>query len=89
MHAAELARIASVLMGAVNESQTLAAKARTGGRQFRDLVRHGREMHELLLEALLAYPSHSTAYLLDVAESQGLALDQLEALVIKPSGKAH
>jgi hypothetical protein len=44
-------------------------------------------MRELLLEALLAYPIRSSAYLLDIAESQGLALDRLEALIAGPKAK--
>jgi len=39
-------------------------------------------MHDLLLEALLAHPTLSTAAIRDVAETSGSAIDQMVPLAI-------
>ena len=51
--AAELARITAALVGAIAEAK-VRAKEYGIDPEFREIVRHAREMHFLLLEALLA-----------------------------------
>ena len=62
MDAAELARIAATLIGAIAEA---SARAKEHGidPQFRVLVRHAREMHDLLVEALVANEPLQSEYL--------------------------
>ena len=82
----ELARIASGLLKAIAEANAMAKEFGIGP-QFRELVQHAREMHELLIEALLADESLSTEYLHGLSESTGNAIEQLEALEDMPDGK--
>jgi hypothetical protein len=79
-------RLTSTLLAALTEAESLV---RTGqkGVELRGLVRHAREIHELLLEALLEHPALSTVAIRDVAETSGRTIDQLEALAIPHSEK--
>ena len=47
----EIARISAGLIAAIAEAQTLAADAKIGV-EFRELLRHAREMHDLLVQHL-------------------------------------
>jgi hypothetical protein len=51
LHSDELARISAALIAAIAEAQTLAAEGKIGA-EFRELVRHAREMHGLMVEQL-------------------------------------
>ena len=86
MAAAEFARIAATLVATVTEA---SARARELGidAEFRELVRQSRDMHDLLIEALIQNEPLSTAYLHGLGESAGTAIEQLEALATRPNGK--
>jgi len=86
MNADDLARIAAALVAAIAQAKT---RARTFGidPDFREIVRQAREMHDLLTEALAENQSLSTAYLRDLSDTTGKAIDQLEALAQMPDGK--
>lgn len=86
MDVAEFARIAATLVATVTEA---SARARELGidAEFRELVRHAREMHDLLIEALIENAPLSTAYLHGLGESAGNTIEQLEALATRPNGK--
>jgi len=60
MDNAELSRLTSTLLAAVAEAESLVRTGRKDAK-LRELVRHAREMHELLLEALLEHPTLSTS----------------------------
>ena len=51
MDADEIARIAAALVGAIADSSARAKELGIDA-QFRELVRHAREMHDLLVEAI-------------------------------------
>lgn len=70
----EVARISAALIAAIAEAQTLAADGKIGA-EFRELLRHAREMHNLLVEHL----DGGTEYARGLADSIGAHLDDLEA----------
>jgi hypothetical protein len=57
----EVARIAAALVGAIADA---SARVKEFGidAQFRELVRHSREMHDLLVEAMIANELLQTEY---------------------------
>ena len=55
--------------------------------QFRELVRHAREMHELLIEALVDNEPLQTEYLSGLSVTAENAIDHLDALATMPDGK--
>ena len=86
MDADELARIAATLIGAIAEA---SARAKEHGidSQFRVLVRHAREMHDLLVEALVANEPLQTEYLSGLRITAENAIEHLEVLATMPDGK--
>lgn len=86
MDAAELARITAALVGAIAEAK-VRAKEYGIEPEFREIVRHSREMHFLLLEALLADKALSTEYYRGLSESTNNSIEQLETLAEMPDGK--
>jgi hypothetical protein len=73
-------------VGAIAEAR---ARAKDHGidPEFREIVRHAREMHFLLLEALLANEPLSTEYYRGLSESADNSIEQLEALAEMPDGR--
>jgi len=89
MDASELSRLSSTMLAAVTEAERLVRERPKGyASELRELVRHAREMHELLLEALLQSPILATFAVRDIAETSGRSIDQLEAVAI-PHGAKH
>lgn len=86
MDAHEIARIAATLVGAVTEASARAQELGIDA-EFRELVRHSREMHDLLIEGLVENEPLSTAYLRGLGESAGNTIEQLEALAEMPDGR--
>ena len=86
MDAAELARIAATLIGAIAEA---SARAKEHGidPQFRVLVRHAREMHDLLVEALVANEPLQSEYLSGLSVTAENAIEHLEVLATMPDGR--
>ena len=79
LDADEIARISAALIAAIAEAQTLAADG-TIGDEFRELLRHSREMHDLMVEQLQqASESSAVEYARGLVESMGNHLDELEA----------
>src|SRR5436190_15945148 len=77
---AELARISGAMLKALAEARTLNAAGDTGD-ELRRLVRHAREMHDLLLENLIAAEPSTTQYARGLADSMANHLDELERLI--------
>jgi hypothetical protein len=77
---AELARISGAMLKAMAEARTLNA---AGDRpdELRTLVRRARDMHDLLLENLIAAEPGTAQYARGLADSMANHLDDLERLV--------
>ena len=86
MDAAALARITGTLVTAIVEGK---ARAKEYGidPEFREIVRRAREMHFLLLEALLANKALSTEYYRGLSESADNSIEQLAELAEMPDGR--
>ena len=84
MDAAELERIAGALKSAVAEARLLLAAPDVAvGPDVRNIVRHTREMHDLLLDALRTSEPLAAAQYRWIADSTGHAVDELEALITR------
>jgi hypothetical protein len=79
MDADELARIEATLLQAIGEAR-VAVKELGVGLQFREIVRHAREMHDILLEALRAGGSQASQRMWGLCIALGNAVDDLELL---------
>jgi hypothetical protein len=55
--------------------------------EFREIVRHAREMHDLLLEALAANERLATEYVRGLGDAAANSIEQLEALAALPDGR--
>ena len=77
---AELARISGAMLKALAEAQALN-KAGDTSDELRRLVLHAREMHDLLLENLIAGEPSTAQYARGLADSMANHLDELERLV--------
>lgn len=82
-NAAELAVVASVLVGAIAEGGARAREFGTDA-QFREIVRQAREIHDLLIEALIENEPLSTETLRGVVNTMDNSIDELEALAELP-----
>ena len=74
----EIARISAALIAAIAEAQTLATDGKVGD-EFRELLRHAREMHDLMIERLRDAEPGAVEYARGLADSIGNHLDELEA----------
>jgi hypothetical protein len=77
---AELARISGAMLKALAEARALNAAGDTSDELPR-LVRHAREMHDLLLENLIAAEPSTAQYARGLADSMANHLDELERLI--------
>ena len=77
---AELARISGAMLKTLAEARALNEAGDTSG-EFRNLIRHAREMHDLLLEHLIAAEPGTAQYAHGLADSMANHLDELERLV--------
>ena len=77
---AELARISGAMLKALAEARTLNEAGDTSD-EFRGLLRHARELHDLLLENLIAAEPTTAQYAHGLADSMANHLDELERLV--------
>ena len=77
----EGARISSALVKAIAEAKVQADSGDIGP-EFRDIVRHARDLYDLLLGQLGAAGSRAPEAVLGMADSMGNKLDELEGLVI-------
>jgi hypothetical protein len=86
MDADELARIAAALVGAIADA---SARVKEFGidSQFRELVRHAREMHDLFVDAMLISESLRTENLPGLNVTAENAIEHLEMLARMPDGK--
>ena len=55
--------------------------------QFREIVRHAREMHALLVEAMIANERLQTEYLRSLRVAVENSIEHLEGLAAMPDGK--
>ena len=88
MNADDLARIAATLVAAIAQAKARAKEFGTDS-DFREIVRHAREMHDLLIEALIENEPLSTAYLRGLSDTTENAIERLEAIADMPDGKIH
>jgi hypothetical protein len=88
MDADDLARIAATLVAAIAQAKVRANEFGIDP-DFREIVRHAREMHDLLLEALIENEPLSTAYLRGLSDATENTIEHLEALAEMPDGKIH
>jgi hypothetical protein len=88
MNADDLARIAATLVAAIAQAKARAKEFGTDS-DFREIVRHAREMHDLLIEALIENEPLSTAYLRGLSDTTENAIERLEAFADMPDGKIH
>jgi hypothetical protein len=86
MDADELARIEATLLLAIGEAKAIV-KEHGVGPQFREIVRHAREMHDLLIEALRIGGSHVTQRTWGLCIALGNAVDELELLDLLADGR--
>ena len=77
---AELARISGAMLKALAEAQALN-KAGDTSDELRRLVLHAREMHDLLLENLIAGEPSTAQYARGLADSMANHLDDMERLL--------
>jgi hypothetical protein len=77
---AELARISGAMLNALAEARALNEAGDTSD-ELRRLVRHAREMHDLLLENLIASEPSTAQYARGLADSMANHLDELERLI--------
>ena len=77
---AELARISGAMLNALAEARALSEAGETGD-DLRRLVRHAREMHDLLLENLIAAEPSTAQYARGLADSMANHLDEMERLI--------
>ena len=77
---AELARISGAMLKALAEARALN-EAGGAGDELRRLVRHAREMHDLLLENLIAAEPSTAQYARGLADSMANHIDELERLI--------
>jgi hypothetical protein len=87
MDTKEIGRIAATLIAAIAE---VTARAKEFGidEQFRELVRHAHEMHDLLVDAMvMADQSLRTEYLRGLSVTAENAIEHLEALATMPDGE--
>ena len=86
MDSSELARIVATLERAI-----ASARAAIGDddEDVGEAVRHAREMHAILVEALGANPALSTERMRGVVEATGNAAAELEAEVARGAGQVH
>jgi len=89
MDAAELDRIAATLEAAIAEARVLAAADLAIRPDVREVIRYAREMHDLLVEALVLNERLRTAQYRGIADSTGNAVDELEAMVARADGKLN
>src|ERR1700674_2723964 len=82
----ELARTTATLLAAVAEAK---ARVQVQGidPEFREIVRHAREMHDLLLEALAGNERLATEYMRGLSDAAANSIEHLEALAMLPDGK--
>jgi len=79
-------RIVATLIGAVAEARAHAKQLGTD-KEFRLMLQHVGEMHELMIDALLTNDWLSTELLRDVATSTYSQIEQLATLATMPNGK--
>ena len=77
---AELARISGAMLKALAEARALQA-AGDSSDELRNLVQHARDMHDLLLENLIAAEPGTAQYARGLADSMANHLDEMERLL--------
>jgi hypothetical protein len=77
---AELARISGAMLRALAEARALNAAGGTSDELWK-LIQHAREMHDLLLENLIAAEPSTAQYARGLADSMANHLDELERLI--------
>jgi hypothetical protein len=85
--AADIARISAALITALGEAKAMADAGQLDA-DFTELVRHARELGELLTEALADQGDSIGEYVRGVAASLTGAIERLEELVHQP-GPTH
>jgi hypothetical protein len=74
------ARISAALVRALAEMMAMAEAGDVGGPAFRDLLQHARELHDLLLEQVLAAEPDAADYLRGLCDAMGNKIGDLESI---------
>ena len=74
---------------AIDDAEMLAQHPAPPGRKFATAVRHAREMHDILCEALREAPALGTEALLDLQETAAQVIERLEVMATRPRGPVH
>ena len=88
MDADEIDEISATLIGAIAEARAHAKQFGIND-EFRKILQHAGDMHDLLIEALIENEPLSTEYLRGVAVSTDNAIAQLAALADMPYGRSN
>jgi hypothetical protein len=84
----ELARVETALIAVVAEAKIILQE--TGrGRRFREVISHAREMHDILLEAMITSEPSVAQRVRGLSESFGNAVDELEIAEYLAHAKPH
>jgi hypothetical protein len=86
MDTKELGRIAAGLIAAIADASARAKEVGIDA-QFRELVQHAHEMHDLFVDAMLISDSLRTEYLRGLSVTAQNAIEHLETLARMPDGK--
>ena len=83
---AELARISGAMLKALAEARTLKASGDSSD-ELRTLVQQARDLHDLLLEKLIAAEPGTAQYARGLADSMANHLDDMERLLDREPGR--
>jgi len=81
----EIGRISATLVDALREAHAMA-QAGEYGPEFAELVRHAREMSDLLTEAIDSIDRELDPRVRDFAQTLAASLERMEQAVVGPAG---
>jgi len=88
MTASEIERIVFTLRVALDDAERLTHGG-SAAAEVAEVVRHAREMHDILCAALREHPALASPALLELQETAGQVIEQLEFVALGPNGTVH
>ena len=88
MTASEIERIVFTLRVALDDAERLTHDG-SAAAEVVEVVRHAREMHDILCAALREHPALASPALLELQETAGQVIEQLEFVALGPNGTVH
>ena len=89
MTASEIERIVFTLRVALDDAERLSHDGSAAAAEVVEVVRHAREMHDILCAALREHPALASPALLELQESAAQVIEQLELVALGPRGTVH